>query len=132
MRSLIRQSIVLPATPGELFDSYLDPKRHGAITGAPVKISKKSGSAFEAFEGSIWGSTLAIVPKRMIVQAWRSTMFKKKSPNSTLILSFSADPKGGRVDLLHLDVPPEDYDGVTQGWKKYYWKPWKRFLTKLA
>lgn len=130
MRSVIKQSVVLPASGEELFDSYLDPKRHGAITGSPVKISKAAGAAFEAFEGAIWGAIVAVTRKRLIVQTWRSSEFKKKSPDSTLILSFSDDAKGGRIDLVHLDVPPEDYLGVTKGWRQYYWTPWKRYLAR--
>ncbi len=80
MRSVIKQSVVLPASGEELFDSYLDPKRHGAITGSPVKISKAAGAAFEAFEGAIWGAIVAVTRKRLIVQTWRSSEFKKKSP----------------------------------------------------
>jgi hypothetical protein len=25
-------------------------------------------------------------------------------------------------------VPQYDHDGVTQGWTKYYWEPWKAYL----
>ena len=34
-------------------------------------------------------------------------------------------PEGdeGRIDLIHLDVPDQDYEGVFQGWEKYYWTP---------
>lgn len=130
MRSVIKQSVVLPASPDQLFDTYLDPKRHSAFTGGPVKIGKKAGSAFDAFDGMLAGTMLALVPKRLIVQSWRSSNFKKKDLDSTLILEFSPHPKGGRIDLVHLDVPPQDYDGVTKGWQQYYWTPWRSYLAK--
>jgi hypothetical protein len=47
-----------------------------------------------------------------------------------LILAFVPTPGGGRIDLLHLDVPEVDYRGVTQGWDKFYWIPWKQYLKK--
>jgi hypothetical protein len=32
------------------------------------------------------------------------------------------------VDLVHVGVPEYDRDGVTQGWVKFYWEPWKAYL----
>ena len=52
MRSIIRQSVVLPATADELFGMYLDATVHGAFTGFPVTIGEESGSAFPRVRGS--------------------------------------------------------------------------------
>jgi uncharacterized protein YndB with AHSA1/START domain len=130
-RSVIRQSVVLDAPPEQLFAMYLDPKRHAAITGGPVTISRKPGSAFKAFGGALSGRTLAVEAPRLIVQSWRSTGFGKHDPDSTLILAFSAAGRNkGRIDLLHIDVPKVDFKGVTEGWKLYYWKPWRAWLAR--
>jgi len=132
MRSLIRASIVLPAPAESLYATYLDPAKHAEVTGAPVTISAKPGSPFSAFNGTIWGTTLAVIPSRLIVQAWRSTNFNRDDPDSTLILAFVAEGSSGRIDLVHLDVPQVDYEGVSEGWEKYYWTPWRRYLAKAA
>jgi hypothetical protein len=42
VRSIIQQSIVLPATADALFEMYLDPAAHGAFTGHPVTIRSRS------------------------------------------------------------------------------------------
>ena len=128
MRRLITQSTVLPAPAEELYATYLDPVRHAAVTGAPVSVSADSGSLFRAFDGQISGTTLWVIAPRLIVQSWRSTNFLKGDPDSTLILSFIPQGKDGRIDLIHIDVSEKDYQGVTDGWEKYYWAPWKRYL----
>jgi len=28
-----------------------------------------------------------------------------------------------RVDLVHVNVPENDHQGVTDGWEHYYWQP---------
>ena len=128
-RSVIKQSVVLPAPAKELYDSYLDPVRHGKIIGAPVKISAKAESEFSAYGGELSGSTLVAIDSSLIVQSWRSSNFYDSDPDSTLILSFTEkDSKSGRIDLVHLDVPEQDYDGVDDGWSTYYWEPWKAYL----
>ena len=129
---IIRQSIVLPAAAGELYAMYLSARRHAAITGHPVKIGARPGARFKAFNGALSGRVLYTVPGRLIVQAWRSTAFKKGDIDSTLILRFTPKGKRGRIDLTHVNVPAHDYRGVNNGWKKYYWRPWRKFLTKSA
>ena len=56
MRSVIKQSVLLPAPAESLYAMYLDPARHAEITGAPVTISPEPGSEFRAFEGRISGT----------------------------------------------------------------------------
>jgi activator of HSP90 ATPase len=133
MRSIIRQSVVLPAAADDLFAMYLDPALHGAFTGFPVTIGEEPGAAFRAFQGQLSGTMLVVIRSRLIVQSWRSTEFTADDPDSTLILSFSPDALDagcGRIDLVHLDVPQHDYQGVTEGWQKYYWAPWRAYFER--
>lgn len=129
MTPAIQQSITLPASPEELFKTFLDSKKHSAMTGMPTKIGRKVGSKWSAFGGSIWGRTLMIVPGKLIVQSWRSSAFKKADPDSILLVTFNKVPEGGRIDLMHVNVAPQDHKGVTEGWKDYYWKPWRAYLS---
>ena len=130
MPNVIKQSVTLPAPAKDLYAMYLNPKTHRAITGGKVAISARRGSRFSAFGGMLHGRTLYTVPGRLIVQAWRSANFKKGDIDSTLILRFTPKGKHGRIDLVHVNVPKQDYRGVTRGWRKYYWLPWRNFLTR--
>jgi len=128
MRSVITQSVVLPTSAGSLFEMYLDPRAHEGITGAPVTIGSIAGSEFKAFGGVLTGTILAVVRGTLIVQSWRSAKFGPADPDSTLILTFQSEGTNGRIDLVHLDVPDHDYNGVVEGWEKFYWTPWRQFL----
>jgi hypothetical protein len=132
VRSVINQSVVLPASAASLFDMHLDPQAHEAITGAPVTIGGIGGSQFRAFGGVLTGTILAVVRSSLIVQAWRSAKFEPADPDSTLILSFQSEGANGRIDLVHLDVPNHDYNGVVEGWEKFYWTPWRQFLDRTG
>ena len=120
----------MPAPAEVLYATYLDPAKHAEMTGAPVTIGAEPGSPFSAFGGSLTGTTLAVIPSRLVVQSWRSISFNPDDPDSTLILTFLPEGNNGRIDLVHLDVPPVDYQGVTGGWEKFYWAPWRRYLGK--
>ncbi len=128
MRSVITQTIVLPAPAEALFEMYLDAVEHEAITGAPVTINEERGGEFRAFNGVLSGTFLQVVKPELIVQSWRSTQFNDSDPDSTLILSFVPEGDEGRIVLVHLDVPDHDYKGVTEGWEKFYWDPWRKYL----
>lgn len=128
MRSSIYKTVCLPASSADLYDMYMDAETHSEITGAPAKISDEPGSSFEAFGGLVKGITLQVVKHRLIVQSWRSVNFDKKDPDSTLIIAFEPEDDDGRIDLVHLDVPKKDFQGVAGGWESRYFAPWLTYL----
>jgi activator of HSP90 ATPase len=130
MTRAIEQSVTLRAPVRTLFDTFMDSKKHSALTGAPATIGAKAGARFSAFGGQLLGRNLLIVPGRLIVQSWRSKGWKVSDPDSILILGFAKAKGGGRIDLVHVGVPEHDHKNVTKGWKQYYWVPWRRRLLK--
>ena len=129
MTPAIERSVTFKATPVELYELFMDSAKHSAATGAPAKISRKVGGKWTAFGGMILGKNLALVPNRMIVQTWRSSEWKSEDPDSILVVRFEKSGSAGTAALLtHVSVPKYDHAGVTQGWKKYYWEPWKKYL----
>jgi len=132
MPRIVTLAVVLSRPPARLYSMYLNPREHAAFTGAPVKIAARAGAHFEAFGGALTGTILQVVPNRLIVQSWRSTQFAKRDLDSTLILSFWRDPGGGRIELTHVNVADTDFAGVSEGWSKYYWIPWRAYLDRRA
>jgi uncharacterized protein YndB with AHSA1/START domain len=128
MPRTIHSAVYLPAPPEKLFEMYLDPVRHAAFTGGTVSIAPKAGAVFQAFDGALQGRILQVVPKRLIVQSWRAAHWKAGDLDSTLILTFWKERRGARIELVHINVADHDYSGVSEGWEKYYWTPWRAYL----
>jgi len=129
MTPVVEQTVSFDATPAKLYELFMDSAKHTAATGMPAKVSRKVGGKWSAFGGMILGRNLALIPNRMIVQSWRSSEWKKADPDSVLIVSFEKSADGGaQVHLVHAGVPEHDHAGVTQGWVKFYWDPWKAYL----
>ena len=129
MPRTVTMAVHLPCSAVRLYRMYLDPKQHAAFTGSPVKIAARAGAAFEAFGGALSGTILQVVPNRLIVQSWRSIQFHRRDLDSTLVLSFWPDKDGARIDLTQVNVADSDFAGVCEGWSKYYWDPWRQYLT---
>jgi len=129
MRTTIVKTVVLPASAEELYDMYMNAEIHAKFTGSPAKISGEAGSAFEAFGGLLLGTTLQAIRPRLIVQSWRSVNFAEEDADSILIISFTdEEEQAGRIDLVHLDVPEDDFQGVSGGWESRYFVPWLEYL----
>ena len=130
MSRTIQLAAHLPAAPDRLFEMYLDPAEHAAFTGAPVTVSAIPGSPFRAFNDMISGTMLQVVPKRLIVQSWRSPHWGATDPDSTLILTFIPENGGARIELVQVNVVDADFAGVSHGWEKFYWTPWRAYLNQ--
>jgi activator of HSP90 ATPase len=118
----------LPAPPDKLFDMYLDAEAHAAFTGFPVTIAARTGAPFRAFNDMLSGTIIHVAPKRLIVQTWRSANWATTAIDSVLTLSFWPEKDAARIEIVHVNVPEEDFAGVSQGWEKYYWTPWRALL----
>ncbi len=118
----------LPTTSDNLFDMYLDAESHAAFTGLPVILEPHTGGMFRAFDGMLSGTMLHVEPKAFIVQTWRSGNWPLTAMDSVLTLSFWSAEDGARIELVHVNVPDEDFAGVSQGWERYYWRPWRNYL----
>src|ERR1700689_4729767 len=114
MTKAIQQTVRFSAEPAQLFELYMDSKKHSAATGGAAVISRKPGGKFTAWHGQLSGHNLLIVRGEMIVQAWRAISWKPSDPDSILILRFSKAPGGGQVDMVHAGVPEYDHKGVTK------------------
>jgi uncharacterized protein YndB with AHSA1/START domain len=128
MTDAIQQSVEFDVPPKTLYALYMNSAKHAKATGLPAKMSSKVGGTFRACGKALRGKNLLIVPGKMVVQSWRSIAFKQSDPDSILVLAFRKTARGARVDLVHVNVPEQDHKGVTGGWPKYYWNPWRAYL----
>jgi len=132
MSKNIMMAASLPAGPEVLFDMYLDAQAHAAFTGLPVEIAPRAGALFRAFDGVLSGTILHVEPKRLIVQTWRSANWPADAVDSVLVLSFLPERDAGRIELVQVNVPECDFAGVSHGWERYYWTPWREYLARAS
>jgi activator of HSP90 ATPase len=128
MINVIQQSVEFEKTTAEeLFDILLDPRKHAEIIKAEVKISRREGDSFSAFNGMVTGKNLTIVPNKMIVQSWRGNVWKDDDLDSIVIMTFTSTKRGAKIDLVHANVP--DQFVKVEKWKELYWEPIKTYLS---
>ena len=108
-------------SPDEVYDAWMDSKKHSAFTGAKAVSSKKKGGKYFAYGGYHDGVNLDLKRGKKIVQSWHASNWEKGHfAKATFI--FSKTKTGTLVKFTHAGVPDYDYKSIANGWKQYYWK----------
>lgn len=127
----IKQTVVLPATPLEVYETLMTSKGHTGFSGAPARITPKVGATFTVWGGYIHGKNLELVRGKRIVQAWRpSEETWPQDYYSTVTYELTPVKGGTRVRFEHSGVLADHAGHLSSGWKESYWVPMKAYLKK--
>jgi uncharacterized protein YndB with AHSA1/START domain len=125
----ITQKILIPkVSPKQVYDAYVDPKKHSEFTNAEATGKPVVGGKFTAWDEYITGKFLELEDGKRVVQEWTSTDFPEGSAPSRLELTFCAVPKGAEVLMVHSNVPKDIADAAAEGWTEFYWEPLKEYF----
>jgi uncharacterized protein YndB with AHSA1/START domain len=96
---------IIPASPREIYEAWLDSAKHSGMTGAEARMSDEIGGEVSAWEGYITGCNLELVPHQRIVQSWRTTAFTDDHGDSIITVILEDDDGGTLLTLVHSNVP---------------------------
>jgi activator of HSP90 ATPase len=125
----VKQSVILRASPHDIYEALMDSKKHAQFTGDKASISRKIGGKFSAFDGYSEGTNIELIPDKKIVQTWRASDWTE-GHYSRVTFSLKEVEGGTRLTFTQTGVPEEYYKDISQGWKDYYWIPMKKMLEK--
>jgi len=120
-------STIVPRSPQEVYDAWLDSKTHTKMTGAKAKVSAEVGGAFVAWDGYISGRNLELEPGKRILQAWRTAEFADSEGDSQVEILFKPTKGGTKLTLRHTKLPPHG-ETYRQGWIDNYFEPMKAYF----
>ena len=126
----IKQKAIIPASPKEVYEAYVDPKKHAEFTGSKATGKPVVGGKFTAWDGYIYGKYLELEDGKRLVQEWTSTDFPEGAAPSKLELCFNKVPQGTELVMVHSEVPEELADDAADGWIEWYWDPLKAYFSK--
>jgi len=126
----IRQTVLIDASPTEVYEAYVDPKKHAEFTGEGATGTPRVGSKVTASGGYITGKYLELQKGRVILQEWTTTEWPEGYPPSLLELTLKAKGKKTELTMVHSKVPAEQAARYAEGWMEYYWEPLKRFFSE--
>lgn len=127
---ILKQKVIIPAEPDDVYGAIIDGKKHSDFTGSKATSDPKVGGNFTAWDGYIFGKYIELEKGKKIVQEWVTTEWPKGYPPSIFELKLKKVQGGTEIEMTHSKVPEEQADDYDQGWKDYYWKPLKEYFKK--
>jgi activator of HSP90 ATPase len=125
----IRQSLTLPARPSEVYDLFMNPKKHAAFTGTKVTMSNKIGGKFQVFDGYCHGYNIELKEGKKIIQGWHFAEDGWPDDHfSICTFEFEKAPKGTKLKFTQSGIPEHKAESLKGGWKQFYWEPIKAYL----
>ena len=138
----IKQQVFINATPREVYEAYVDAKKHAVFTGANVKFEAKAGGKFDIWDGELTGENVKLVPGKKIVQKWRANDWPEGHYSDLKIELFGegdgrrpggrSGSEGTKLKLTQENVPDDKAEDIDSGWHEYYWEPMKEYFKKGA
>lgn len=119
-----KQYFIIPAQPEEIYLALTNPATLQLWTGEPAEMSTEPGSEFSLWEESIIGKNLEFETNKKIVQQW---YFGDQEPPSIVTIKLHPHKQGTSVELLHTNIPDEDFDEIVAGWNSNYFSSLKEF-----
>lgn len=113
----------VPAAPAQVFEAWVHPERHAAMTGGAANGESHAGGGFTAWDGYISGQFLELSPGERILMSWRTAEFPEGAPHSRVEILLVPDGEGTRLTLRHTDIPDGQGDRYKDGWSHFYFEP---------
>jgi activator of HSP90 ATPase len=126
----ITQKVIISASPEEVYNALLDPKKQSDFTGSKATGKAIVGAKFTAWDGYISGKNLELEKGKRIVQQWITTDWPDDYPPSKLEFSLKKVDDKTELTMLHSDIPADQEKELEQGWIDFYWSPLKSFFEK--
>ena len=129
MSETIHLSIIIKATPHEIYEALMDSEKHAVFTGSKAKMSREVGGSISAYDGYITGKNVELISDRKIVQDWRAVDWPEGHYSQ---VTFELNPvsEGTRIEFTHINLPDNTEEEFAQGWVENYWKPMKEYFEK--
>ena len=127
---IIKQKVLFPVKPAQVYNALIDEAEHMAFTGAKATCDPKVGGKFTAWDGYITGTNLKLEKGKRIVQEWKTSEWPAGYMPSTVEFSFKEKNNGTELTMIHSNVPKEQAASYCEGWIDFYWKPLKEYFGK--
>ncbi len=117
-------SLVLRASPKQIYDTIMDSKKHSELTGDTAEIDATVGGIFSTFDGYATGKNVVLVQNKKIEQEWRGDEDGWDQKHfSKVTWELQKVPQGTKLAFTQSGIPDSAHKDISQGWEDYYWKP---------
>ncbi|MEI6434837.1 MAG: SRPBCC domain-containing protein [Bacteroidota bacterium] len=114
----------IAAPPSDVWIALTNPVTIQLWTGEPAIMSTEPGSEFSLWDGSICGKNISFEENKKIVQEW---YFGEQAEASIVTIILHPRGDGVSVELIHTNIPDDEYADFADGWDHSYFGALKEF-----
>jgi uncharacterized protein YndB with AHSA1/START domain len=112
-----KKYFTIAAPPEDVYKALTNPVTLQLWTGEKAEMSTEPGSEFSLWDGSIVGKNIEFVENKKIVQQW---YFDGQPEESIVTILLHEQKSATSVELLHTNIPDDEYKDFVDGWNHSY------------
>jgi activator of HSP90 ATPase len=120
-----KKTFKINAEPSDVYSAITNPYTIELWSGYPAQMSTDPGSEFSLWEDDIIGRNLEFIQDKKVVQEW---YFGDQAEKSIVTITIASDMENSLVTVEHTNIPDEEFDGIAEGWREYYFEAIKNFF----
>lgn len=121
-----KQYYIIPEVPAIVYRALTNPLILKLWTGFDAEMKEEVGTEFSLWDGNIAGVNLAFEVDKMIQQEW---FFGEQEEASIVTIKLHPHKKGTSAELIHTNIPDEDFEAMVEGWNDTYFADLIDFYT---
>jgi activator of HSP90 ATPase len=112
-----KKTFKIAAEPSDVYAAITNPYTIELWTGYPAVMSEEPGSEFSLWDGDITGKNIEFIKDKKVVQQW---YFGDQPERSIVTITIYPDRDKSSVTVEHTNIPDGEFEGISEGWKEYY------------
>jgi activator of HSP90 ATPase len=120
-----KKTFKINAEPSDIYAAITNPITIELWSGYPAEMSTEPGSEFSLWEGDITGKNIEFIQDKKVVQEW---YFGDQTEKSIVTIIITPDRENSNISVEQTNIPDEEYSGIAEGWREYYFDAIKSFF----
>lgn len=120
-----KKIFLINAEAEDVYSALTNPVTIELWSGYPAVMDITPGSEFSLWDGDITGKIIETVENKKIVQEW---YFGEQEEPSLVSVYLIRDFGSTQVTVEHTNIPDNDFENISEGWREYIMGAIQRFF----
>lgn len=121
-----KQYYIIPEIPEIVYKALTNVLVLKLWTGFDAEMKEEVGAEFSLYDENICGKNLKFEADKLIQQEW---YFGEREEASIVTIKLHPHKKGTSAELIHTNIPEEDFEVMVEGWDETYFADLIDFYT---
>lgn len=111
-----KKTFIINADITDVYSALTNPVTIELWSGYPAVMDTKAGTQFSMWNGDITGQVIESAENKKLVQEW---YFGEQEEKSVVTIYLIRDYGSTEVTVEHTNIPDDDFENISEGWREY-------------